>query len=430
MAPTPSGELLTCDRPYGALIVSQGLREQETYVQLCDALQNLTKVIDGVYGKIGDKVDEEQKRITELNQRIANANAKVEHLRTNCTGKATVVHSPAKYPGKVELTTSYNLYERKPSSWNMFHYDTKVKTDKWMQGDGTDPLARGGNLFFEKKHIDLEDPEHLEWEGLGRLPENIQSVSNLLLFNTKENPYKVYMTLDNLAGTDAPAEKPEEGISLVEAPESIFSGDMYMIPELMKDGVAYKPLMEISDLPSFDLPQTLPGLDIVADLGFEDQGFASIAPSSNYPELPGVTGDGATGDDFSLAPEASAPPPPPGDSSAPPPPPPPSGAPPAGLPPAPAESGGSGGRANLLADIRKGKKLRAGKERKPSKKVQEKKEAEKKSSVTTPGDLFGDLITQLSRRRKAFDQPKTAAASADGDDEDLPSLDDEWNDDE
>lgn len=36
-------------------------------------------------------------------------------------------------------------------------------------------------------------------EGLGRLPSHLSSVGSLLLFNTKENPYKEYAALDNLA---------------------------------------------------------------------------------------------------------------------------------------------------------------------------------------------------------------------------------------
>ena len=55
------------------------------------------------------------------------------------------------------------------------------------------------------------------------------------------------MTLDNLAGTDAPAEKPEDGISLVEAPESIFSGDIYVLPELMK-GIIYLFIYKYRDM--------------------------------------------------------------------------------------------------------------------------------------------------------------------------------------
>ena len=46
----------------------------------------------------------------------------------------------------------------------------------------------------EKERVDVDH------EGLGRLPESLPSVSSLLLFNSKENPYKGYKTFDNLSG--------------------------------------------------------------------------------------------------------------------------------------------------------------------------------------------------------------------------------------
>ena len=113
----------------------------------------------------------------------------------------------------------------------------------------------------------------------------------------------VYMTLDNLAGVDAPPPKiDEDNITLAEAPDSIINPDMYELPNLIQgserrdgvvlcrvtlgwsgvtvvcyvvtdedteifrdtifdfyssDGVAYKPIMD--DLPTFDLPDALPG---------------------------------------------------------------------------------------------------------------------------------------------------------------------------
>ena len=41
--------------------------------------------------------------------------------------------------------------------------------------------------------------------GLGRLPSYLPSIASVLLFNSDENPYKAYNTLDNLLGKDAAA---------------------------------------------------------------------------------------------------------------------------------------------------------------------------------------------------------------------------------
>lgn len=47
------------------------------------------------------------------------------------------------------------------------------------------------------KVITADEEQH---EGLGGLPKNLSSVSSLLLFNTEENPYKRYVTIDPLRG--------------------------------------------------------------------------------------------------------------------------------------------------------------------------------------------------------------------------------------
>jgi len=57
-------------------------------------------------------------------------------------------------------------------------------------------------------------------EGLGRLPTELESISSLILFNTPENPYKKYVSLDNLAGKEV--ETPvQDKKSLADAPTTL-----------------------------------------------------------------------------------------------------------------------------------------------------------------------------------------------------------------
>jgi hypothetical protein len=73
--------------------------------------------------------------------------------------------------------------------------------------------------------------EEQEVEGLGRLPAYVQSVTDLLLFNTQDNPYKKYVSLDNLTGIkkkkerEAPRKK-----KLGAAPKTITDGDELVRP--------------------------------------------------------------------------------------------------------------------------------------------------------------------------------------------------------
>ena len=66
----------------------------------------------------------------------------------------------------------------------------------------------------------------LEVEGLGRLPAVVQSVTDLLLFNTQDNPYKKYVSLDNLTGIRRKKEKESpKKRKLGEAPDTIKTGE-------------------------------------------------------------------------------------------------------------------------------------------------------------------------------------------------------------
>ena len=51
-------------------------------------------------------------------------------------------------------------------------------------------------------------------EGLGKLPQSLSSVAELLLFNSTENPYKKYSALDNLEQLQGytTTDKDEDGI--------------------------------------------------------------------------------------------------------------------------------------------------------------------------------------------------------------------------
>lgn len=69
-----------------------------------------------------------------------------------------------------------------------------------------------------------------EWEGLGRLPSHLPSISSLLLFNTQENPYNVYATIDNLLGVDAEEETGDKKDILADAPVTVEKGEELVRP--------------------------------------------------------------------------------------------------------------------------------------------------------------------------------------------------------
>ena len=91
-------------------IVYQDLRPQETFFQICDALQNLSNVVDGVFTTIKTRVEGEKQRIANISSRLAVAQAKVTHISMNYQTRATTVLSPNKYPGTEMMKDYIPLY--------------------------------------------------------------------------------------------------------------------------------------------------------------------------------------------------------------------------------------------------------------------------------------------------------------------------------
>jgi WAS family protein 1 len=285
----------------------------------------------------------------------------------------------------------------------------------------------------------------LRKDGLGRLPEYLSSVSSLLLFNTSENLYKKYVSLDPLEGKEKEKQKQTDNKNaLAAAPISVAEGDK--MPILGERSLVFVP--GPTQIPEWNLPPDLPDLK-VAQLDLSQlklPEFASIAPSDQIPkDLPVVSGTSteplkenvnqpspATGPVTAASPSPPPPPPPPpppsttattasetttvasnatvtsegskqGDIPTPPP------LPSASLAkmnlPPPQE-----GRERLLESIRQGKKLRPVGERKdvPPKAASKKMP---KKAPTVEG-IFSELFLALKRRREGIASGKVKVSSS------------------
>ena len=200
-------------------------------------------------------------------------------------------------------------------------------------------------LLLTRLNVHGSDMERVEFvmedEGLGPVPEKVDFVGSLLLFNSAVNPYKNYTTLDNLVSSGRSG-KEDIAVNkgLASAPATLVNGDI--LPDITGIDLTFKP--EMGQMNDLQLPSNLP-LDFLADINYEGEALPSIAPSaakSNF-NLPQITDGG-----YKMAPSAtepmtaSLPPPAPTatapTASAPPPPPPPpapvvASAPPPGPPP-------------------------------------------------------------------------------------------------
>jgi len=422
---------------YQVPVTCNGLRETESILQIVDSLEKLEKVFNEIYTNISSRVSHEKSRIDDVSNRLNNAQYKVTQIAGSKS--AMTVFSSAKYPADkkwgdyVPIYTGKTRLPFKPSHHHLHNEDEQIKKVP------EDSYLDVNDLVFIEKSIDAASKEIEVKEGLGRLPNHLPSVSNLLLFNTQENPYKKYSnTLDNLAGANGEEVHifGEKKKALHAAPITVERGDIR--PEAENIKITYNP--GTFARPEYNFPSALPLPNVAENITWAAE-QTSIAPSQQpiaASVLPTFENNTVAGGDAPppIDPNnsnGSAPPPPPpvpmssGGSVPPPPPPPPpmsNNAPPPpppppmmmnnNTPPPPPmmvgvgnnddddddDNGPSDGSAigDLLADIRKGHKNRL-------KKIASEegdKEPAPPPKKESGGDLMGDLFLALSRRRQSI----------------------------
>ena len=423
---------------------------------LCQAFDNLARleaVMDDVFSRIQTRIGAEKSHIGKLNERIGVAAKKVSVLSQH-PNRVTTVFSAAKYPvghgavhdyefaTDIAQTTPFigsgtdtRLARDDLSDEERFYANTSRSVHRMTREARFShaPPCDTSGLFTVLSKARLTRTEHVSdeaAEGLGRLPAYLPSVSSVLLFNSDQNPYKQYVSVNNLEGVGGHDRAVNESGPSA-APKSIIEGAD--LPTFAGYQFEYKP--QLGELPTFNLPANLP-LGRLADISFGDDNAKSIAPSAiNLPTLNQLTIN-------QPPPLLSAPPPPP---MAPPPPPmaPPPSAPPMAPitspdappppPPPPMTSAPAavkspksppGDRNDLLDAIKMGKKLRkVADANKDENGETAAKPAPKKSAVSDGGgDMMEALKARLARRQNALSGkatevsiPKPQSAASDDD---------------
>lgn len=433
------GKMERHDQMYNIPVIPYDLRREETVLQFADALEYISTVSDDVFTRVNNRVKENRDKLNAILDRIKIAEAKIERVRG--TNKATQVFSSSKYPAAEEREIYLSMFKDMESSLRQIKHSYRKLQSKHHpldDGDLKEKLIFYNIARPRSKSSGYHDDAG---DGLGGLPENLESLSSLLLFNSEENPYKKYTTFDPLGASKraktAAADNDVGDDRLGDAPMSIINREQ--MERHAAESYLYVP--GLGDVPEIDVPMDLPDLPGIADLTFSTDINESIAPSAlmaSLPDLPGV-GDGPESIETNAPPPGPPPPGPPPPPSGPPPPsappppptaPPPPSAPPTGAapppppppPPAPAPpppptavpntvSQPDSGRSDLLASIRNaggvGKvKLKSSKDRKLAKKKE--KEQKAASSVSSGGDMMADLASRLAMRRKGISGAKGA----------------------
>lgn len=469
---------------YTVPVILQDLPATEALYQAFDSLHTLSEAVNDAFGRITARIAAERTKVQNVNSRVAAAQQKIERIAQNQT-KVTTIHSPAKFPAPKQLpdfrrvwdeTEEHPLKHPKRTEYTLTY---KQRTQEQPSSDTAELFAAFAKQRATRQDVDRRGEAEALTEGLGRLPPYLPSVSSILLFNSDENPYKKYVSFNNLEGRGG-EDRVEQQRELAEAPKTIFEGTG--LPTFQAMAYEYKP--DLGQVPTFALPANLP-LGRLADISFGvSEQVTSIAPSvAQLPQLPSIDAFRAMpaparekSKGAAAPPMAPAVPPPeaPADASfgAPPPPPPPPDAPPmAPSPPAPPmapplappldapaapapppapgpaaadadasggddDSGGGDARSDLMAAIRNRSnkaRLRQVKRDEDGNPLDQSDrpapKAPKKKPAAEPMDMMAALKERLARRHTVMSgkvdysaQSKTAAGAGAGGEEAPPRL--------
>eukprot|EP00966_Prymnesium_polylepis_P099068 2294291-Prymnesium_polylepis.1 len=191
-----------------------GLQPAEGYAQLIDSLLALDSAVERVFDRVDRRITEEREALRGLEARIEVASARAK--RVAGSSAATVVFSAARYPRPEHVpfktiefgddaaaaAAACELPAEAPteSAMAMAARRDAMRGASVAEGEWLDDYRRAISLRPElaANHRNADNAP----EGLGSAA-RLESASNMLLFNTKQNVYAAYKPIDNLSGDDA-----------------------------------------------------------------------------------------------------------------------------------------------------------------------------------------------------------------------------------
>ena len=272
----------------GVAVVLQNLPPAETLNQMVDNLNYLCRVFDDAFNAIETQVNNERKKIISIQERVLKANEQTEMI-AKYPNKSTTIHSHCEFPNiNQDIPNKHNIHLNIPLI-NMTNKLNEIKRNKYnltlsqrlKKAQNVDTLSLYSKISENTKSKNTE-----KIEGLGTLPKWIDSIGNTLLFNTDQNPYMKYSTTDNLFGKDQKARDKEEK-ELFAAPKTITDRKNLNMDEVYDIG--YQP--ELENVPIFNAPQQLTALsglgNLALDLKWGSTNQHKIAPTAvNFQDLP------------------------------------------------------------------------------------------------------------------------------------------------
>ena len=181
------------------------------------------------------------------------ASEKIEFLKA--AKKATVVHSSARYPGT--SSGSYREMFTEKCDENDDHV-TNHDTNEKLQEFTSKTLQTKLQFYSFKSKRNIDDKNN---RGLGSVPDNLRSASNLTVYNTGQCPYNMEVVTEDPLEAGTRSTKMRQA-KMVNNHEDVGDGgkDTALHGDHEAGGVEDRDMFyfpEMGDLPLFDLPDDL-----------------------------------------------------------------------------------------------------------------------------------------------------------------------------
>lgn len=251
---------------YEVPLVNQNLQKNETIVQIADILSHLSKVSEDIFIRINKRIETNAQKVEQLQKRSATIGENISKIKG--IKSAIQIFSSSKYPAKDVHKDYQTIFGNVPN----ISFETSFVKHK-------PPIKREETL--EKLHIyhvQLKSTEDNKIIGLGKIPNDISSFNDVILFNSTKNPYKGITKPTSLKITEKPLKIEEKSNELGIAPASMRDRNLYS--NKLNAEFMYSP--DLGDVPTLDVPIDLPDLPGIADnLRYHDDSNIVIAPSNS-----------------------------------------------------------------------------------------------------------------------------------------------------
>lgn len=264
---------------YEVPIIPHNLRREETIIQIAEALQYLSDVSTDIFKRIDSRIAANKTQVTNISDRIATASTKLNKLAG--AKKATQVFSSSKYPAE-NINRQYKSIFDQKQVLPIKKFDYEYKSSQ-VGDENLEALQ----FYYVKVKAKAEKSSTQSIQGLGELPSDLETINDILLFNTGRNAYDKEKSLDrsnnSLLNTNRKGRDDSE-VDIGAAPFSMSQGQGLGMQKIQGENYFYSP--HLGNVPTIDVPLDLPDLPGIADdLRYTIEQEPNIAPSVSVMNL-------------------------------------------------------------------------------------------------------------------------------------------------